>query len=55
MWCDVILIVYSVSDRSSFAEAQRLKITAKMKRRELRMDDVSFFEGIFKSKMLTKC
>jgi len=41
MWCDAIMIVYSVTDRSSFAEAQRLKITSKIKRRELRMTDVS--------------
>ena len=41
MWCDAIIIVYSVTDRSSFAEAQRLKITSKMVRRELKMSTVS--------------
>ena len=40
MWCDAIIIIYSISDRSSFAEAQRLKIMAKMKRRQLRIVEV---------------
>jgi len=37
LWCDAVVIIYSICDHSSFAEAQRLKITAKMMRREHRL------------------
>ena len=40
LWCDAVVIIYSICDHSSFAEAQRLKITAKMKRREHRLIEV---------------
>ena len=40
LWCDAIIIVYSISDRNSFAEAQRLKVMAKMKRRESKIIEV---------------
>lgn len=42
LWCDAVVIIYSICDHSSFAEAQRLKITAKMMRREHRLIEVWF-------------